>query len=65
MTDSYVDPKHTVLATTRNQEQQKQKQQLNMNQCLLNGWDPTEIGQEQLKDPNIGIIYTAKLDGNP
>lgn len=65
VTDSYVDPKHTVLATTRNQEQQKQKQQLTMNQCLLNGWDPTEMGQEQLKDPNIGIIYTAKLDGNP
>ena len=26
VTDSYVDPKHTVLATTRNQEKQKQKQ---------------------------------------
>ncbi|MCG7877680.1 MAG: RNase H-like domain-containing protein, partial [Candidatus Thiodiazotropha endolucinida] len=54
-----------VSATTRNQAQQQAKQELSNGHCLLDGWDPTAIAQEQLDDPNIQAIFVAKRDNKP
>lgn len=52
----------TVSATTRNQALQQEKQELRENQCLLDGWDATEIAQAQLNDPKIQAVYIPKRD---
>ena len=54
---------HIVSAITRKQARRQAKKHLTRNQCLLDGWDPTFIGQGQIEDSKIGLIYIAKKDG--
>lgn len=48
-----------IGATTRKQALNEAAMELTHNQCLLDGWDPMSLSQEQRDDPNIGLVYLA------
>jgi hypothetical protein len=52
-----------VRVTTRKGASQAINNELSENHLLLDGWNATEIANEQLSDPEIGPLLSAKLAG--
>lgn len=52
--------KETSRATTRQDTSKEAQTELTQNQSLLDGWDASDIMQEQTLDPGIGLILAAK-----
>lgn len=53
-----------VRVTRRNDSAKVQESELTQNQWLLDGWSPVDVQNNQLSDPNIGPILSAKLNNS-